>query len=80
MKLRPDQIESINRHQADQRFHPLTCGSGRRTDVQHADGEGRLVATEDGMVCPFCGWRQLASHPTVQRVAKRPEVADNNAG
>ena len=53
-----EQIKSINEFQQSGAFHPFTCGSGRRTDADHTDGEGLLVATADGMICPFCDYRQ----------------------
>ena len=58
MKLTPEQIAALNRQQHSGQVHPYTCGSGRRTDADHLDGEGVLVATEDGWVCPYCDYRQ----------------------
>lgn len=56
----PEKI-NIRRLHAWQRsswIHPYTCGSGQRTDEQHFDGEGILVATESGWICPFCDYSQ----------------------
>ena len=58
MQLTQSQIDSLNQHQKDPRYHPYTCGSGRRTDAQHLDGEGVLVATANGWMCPYCDYRQ----------------------
>ena len=58
----PEQVEALNRHQKDPRLHPFTCGSGRRTDEHHKDGQGILVATADGWVCPWCDYRQFWAH------------------
>ena len=63
MKLTDEQIRSFNEYQRIQPFHPFTCGSGRRTDEYHLDGEGILVATENGLVCPYCDYRQDWCHP-----------------
>lgn len=53
-----EQVAALNARQQDGRFHPYTCGSGRRQDEHHLDGEGVLVATEEGWVCPYCDYRQ----------------------
>jgi hypothetical protein len=54
-----EQVEALNRWQASDFVHPYTCGSGYRTNRSiHPDGEGRLVATEHGWVCPNCDYRQ----------------------
>ncbi len=55
---KPEYVAKLNRWQQDGTIHPYTCGSGNRTDERHTDGEGRLVATPDGWVCPFCDYRQ----------------------
>ena len=39
-------------------MHPFTCGSGRRTDEYHLDGEGILMPTPTGWTCPYCDYRQ----------------------
>lgn len=54
----PDEVQSLNEYQHSGAFHPFTCGSGHRCDPQHLDGEGLLVATVDGWICPFCDYRQ----------------------
>ena len=53
-----EQCDFLNARQKDGRYHPYTCGSGRRTDEDHLDGEGVLVATALGWMCPYCGYRQ----------------------
>ncbi len=53
MVFTPEEVESLNSYQISGAFHPFTCG-GDRTDKDHLDGEGLLVATEDGWLCPFC--------------------------
>lgn len=55
------EVASLNAYQSDPRNHPFTCG-GDRKDARHADGEGVLVATGLGWVCPFCGYRQGWAH------------------
>lgn len=52
-----EQVGVLNQFQRLQNFHPFTCG-GNRTDDAHLDGEGVLVATEQGWVCPFCDYKQ----------------------
>jgi hypothetical protein len=53
-----EQIENINRYQHSGVFHEFTCGSGNRTDEKHLDGNGTLVATEEGLHCPYCDYKQ----------------------
>ena len=62
MVFTPKEVEALNAYQNSRRFHPFTCG-GDRTDVNHLDGEGILVATESGWVCPYCSYRQDWAHP-----------------
>ena len=56
-----EQVEALNRYQNSGEFHPFTCG-GNRTDEKHLDGEGILVATPDGWVCPYCEYKQNWTH------------------
>jgi hypothetical protein len=58
----PEQVEALNRWQSAGTGHPYTCGSGRRTDAAHLDGEGVLIATEYGWRCPFCDYAQDWAH------------------
>jgi hypothetical protein len=57
----PDEVKSLNEYQQAGAFHPFTCG-GDRTDENHLDGEGLLVATEDGWICPYCDYKQGWAH------------------
>jgi len=64
-----DQIESLNIFQVNGMFHPFTCG-GNRGDEAHKQYArdhnqsdwGILVATEDGWICPVCGYKQNWAH------------------
>ncbi len=49
------QVVALNRRQGDGRFHAFTCAN--RGDGTHA-GEGLLVATTAGWVCPYCRYTQ----------------------
>ena len=53
-----EQVQAINQYQQEGQFHPFTCGSGKRTDENHKYGEGILVATTEGLKCPFCDYKQ----------------------
>jgi len=53
-----EQVDAINQWQNTSTVHPLTCGSGNRKDEKHLDGEGILVASKDGLVCPYCDYKQ----------------------
>lgn len=57
----PEEVASLNEYQQSGAFHPFTCG-GDRTDAMHLDGQGILLATENGWVCPFCEYRQTWFH------------------
>lgn len=61
MVFTPEEVESLNAYQESGVFHPFTCG-GDRTDEKHLDGEGVLVASEDGWHCSFCEYTQLWAH------------------
>lgn len=52
------QVRNANKNQQSRIFHPYTCGSGRRTDAAHLDGEGVLIAFSDGWHCPYCDYKQ----------------------
>lgn len=54
----PIDLARLRAHQANPNVHPFTCGSGRRTDEYHLDGEGVLKPTETGWTCPYCDYRQ----------------------
>jgi hypothetical protein len=59
----PEQVEGLNRWQMSDYVHPYTCGSGYRTNKDiHPDGEGKLVATANGWVCPNCDYTQDWAH------------------
>jgi hypothetical protein len=59
-----EQVNALNSWQ--QRFHPFTCG-GNRKDEKHLDGQGILVATPDGWVCPYCDYKQDWAHDFMMR-------------
>lgn len=61
MVFTADEVESLNAYQKSHTFHPFTCG-GNRTNDKHLDGEGLLVATEDGWMCSYCGYAQFWAH------------------
>jgi hypothetical protein len=61
MKFTKEQCDSFNEYQKARKFHPFTCG-GNRTDEKHLDGEGILVLTEDGLICPYCNYTQNWAH------------------
>lgn len=53
-------VKSLNHWQSDGKFHPYTCANGR--DERHLDGEGVLIATENGWKCPYCEYTQDWAH------------------
>lgn len=50
------QVEELNYLQQCGMVHPYTCAN--RSDARHTDGEGVLVATENGWICPYCDYKQ----------------------
>jgi hypothetical protein len=56
-ELTDELIAELNIQQHDGKYHPYTCG-GNRTDANHLDGEGILIATKDGWICPYCDYKQ----------------------
>lgn len=52
-----EQVEALNRWQKNGHVHPFTCGN-KRNDTNHTGGEGVLIATTDGWICPFCSYQQ----------------------
>jgi len=57
-----EQVLNLNDWQKSRQMHPFTCTSGNRTDEKHLDGEGVLVAIEDGWICPYCDYTQDWAH------------------
>lgn len=58
-----EQVDALNASQKDPTRHPYTCGNRKDIQKTHADGEGVLVATLNGWMCPYCDYRQDWSHP-----------------
>jgi hypothetical protein len=63
----PEQVAALNRFQQNENGHPFTCANGR--DDKHLDGEGVLVATPEGWICPYCDYTQDWAHDFM---AERP--------
>lgn len=58
-------VEGRNKLQRCGQVHPYTCGNNRTDEVhrayqkEHPDEDfGQLLATEDGWICPACGYTQ----------------------
>lgn len=67
-----EHVIELNKYQREGKFHPYTCGNNR-TDENHLDGEGLLVATIYGWICPFCDYKQGWAHNTPIIEAKKEE-------
>lgn len=52
-----EECKAFNECQQRADVHPYTCG-GNRTDANHLDGEGVLVAVRNGLFCPYCSYVQ----------------------
>jgi hypothetical protein len=75
----PEEVQSLNDFQKSGYMHPFTCGSGNRCDEKHLDGEGLLVATENGWECPWCDWRQNWAHDFMKNRAWEPAALQQKA-
>jgi hypothetical protein len=49
-----DQVKRLNQYQSNGYFHPFTCGG--------KDCRETLIATNDGFICPHCGYKQDWAH------------------
>lgn len=64
----PDEVKLLNRWQQLRIVHPFTCGNNRMDEkhrayqAEHGGDYGQLVATENGWVCPACGYTQEWAH------------------
>lgn len=83
--MKPAEIQAINELQTGtpspyfwERVHPMTCPN--RGDGDHGDDcvdKGVLVATHDGMVCPYCGHtQQPIPGMSALKASERPPVED----
>ena len=73
----PEQIAALDLYQHSF-WHPFTCGNNRG-DKKHKDyaakhgGDwGALVPTEDGWVCPVCGYKQDWAHAAMTSIVVEP--------
>lgn len=73
----PEQVAALNQYQIDGRFHPFTCGGGNRRDqahvayqAKHGGDFGQLLATENGWVCPVCGYTQDWAHAFMSKITE----------
>jgi len=62
-----DQVQKLNEYQRNEFFHPFTCGGGNiennlDCERQNNKGEGILIATNEGWVCPCGKYKQNWAH------------------
>lgn len=60
-----DQVEKLNQYQEKGFFHPFTCcsaGSEQKCQRRNGTGEGTLIATNEGWVCPCGEYKQDWAH------------------
>lgn len=67
-------VDALNERQKSGTVHPYTCG-GNRTDAAHLDGEGVLVATVNGWMCPYCDYRQDWFHEDQHELFRSRDAA-----
>jgi len=62
------QVKALNDWQGCVHLHPFTCGNNRMDEAhiayqkEHGGDFGQLVATENGWICPVCGYKQNWAH------------------
>lgn len=59
------EVGNLNFFQNRREFHAFTCepsAAGRKSRSECPDGEGVLIATEDGWVCPCGAYTQKWAH------------------
>jgi len=71
MIFTPEEVVNLNDYQRSGQFHPFTCGNGDDPNHPHPyGGNGVLVATVRGWICPFCDYAQNWAHEFIKE--KRP--------
>ena len=53
-----EQVTNINIFQNNGRFHPFTCDCSEIDSDEHKGQRGVLVATVEGLVCPYGKYKQ----------------------
>lgn len=51
------EVAETNRYQNAGEYHPLTCGNGH----------GTLIATNEGLICPECDYKQTWVHGWIKK-------------
>jgi hypothetical protein len=83
MVFTDDEVAALNEYQHSGLMHPFTCGNRKNIQETHADGEGILVATNEGWICPFCNYKQYWAHPfmmnpnTIKELSKAMAASSN---
>lgn len=57
-RFTPEQVKILNEWQDHGGMHPFTCCSYDGCERMKQPGEGALIATEEGWVCPCGKWKQ----------------------
>lgn len=58
-----EEVAALNAYQEGGWFHPFTCGRCRDADPDFPlKDEHKLVATNDGWICPTCDYTQDWAH------------------
>jgi hypothetical protein len=66
-----EEVENLNKWQQSEHKHPFTCVWSRTKDKNktkaecermNGKGEGKLIATEEGWICPCGEYKQYWAH------------------
>ena len=80
-----EQVQALNAFQNLNSFHPFTCGGDRGDEAhkkyakEHNQSDwGILEATENGWVCPVCGYTQNWAHGVMVNIGKKVSELNGN--
>jgi hypothetical protein len=68
------QVDALNSHQRDRRFHPYTCPGGYEACENHRS----LIATPDGWVCACGRYTQKWAHDMPDLREHQPREVGND--
>jgi len=82
----PEQVEALNKYQKSGAFHPFTCGISSLPVRSYKpnpnceksnNGEGILIATAEGWICPCGNYKQNWAHAFMADEKLHPPTLDD---
>lgn len=65
-----EEVENLNNFQMNSNFHPFTCcsaGTKENCERRNGTGDGTLIASEDGWICPCGEYKQDWAHDFMKK-------------